>query len=96
MKHAIALVASLVLLFLGSSLQGLENPTSPNAEILPIESVTLPFLNQVDQAAPPQCLDSVPSPDFKLTNGECYETCGGCFRCRQAISGGPCIDCQCC
>jgi len=101
MKHAAALVTSLVLLFLASSLFGLENPTSPNAEILSIKSVTLPFLNQVDQAAPLklQCPASVPAPDFKIDMQGCSAECGGCYACRQWTSGPSgrlCIDCECC
>jgi hypothetical protein len=102
MKHAAALVISLVLLFLASSLFGLENPTSPNAEILSVKSVTLPFLNQVDQAAPLklQCPASVPAPDFKIDMQGCSSECGGCYACRQwgGTIGGVrvCIDCECC
>ncbi len=89
MKHAAVLVTSLVLLFIAPSLFGLENSTSPSAETLPIESVTLPFLSQVDQASPPQCSDSVPATDFRvMMSGGCSEECGGCYVCRQRIPEG--------
>jgi hypothetical protein len=96
-KHAAVLVVSLVLLSLCSPLLASEAP-APVTKNLTAQSVTLPFLSQTAQATPAQCASS-PSkllPELKMTGRECAQTCGGCCVCAQHISGGPCIDWECC
>ena len=95
MKHTAVLVASLVLLLLGSPLLGSEVPASPNTEGLATQSSTLPFMSQVAPAVPFQCTSSILFPDLGMTARECAQVCGGCCACAQT-SGTRCIDWECC
>ena len=95
MKHTAALVASLVLLTLGSPLLGLEGLASPSAEGVATESTTLSFTNTAVQAAPPLCANSTLSTDLGMTAAECAEVFGCCV-CRQRVPGMGCIDWQGC
>lgn len=97
MKYAAGLVVSLVLIFLGSPLSGLEDLTVPNPEGRTSESTTLSFMNQAVQVEPLQCAKSTALPDLSMTARECAETCGGCCDCRQwSHVFSKCIDWQCC
>lgn len=93
MKHTAALVVSLVLLFLGSPLLGLEGLTSPSAEDVVTESAALSFMDKAVQAASPQCANSPLSTN--MTIAECVEVYGCCV-CRQRIPGYGCVDWQGC
>ena len=95
MKFTAVLVVSLVLLFLGSPLLGLENPASPDGKGPVAENATLLFTDQSAQAAPLQCADSIPAPDLRMTARECSEVFGCCV-CRQRVPGMGCIDWQGC
>ena len=94
MKRTAALVATLVLLFLGSPLLALEDLASPSAEGLTAESVALSFLNPATQPVS-QCATPALFPDLGMTARECAQTCGGCCACA-SYDGSRCRDWQCC
>jgi hypothetical protein len=94
MKFIAILAASLVLLFLGSPLLGLQDSASPNSEGSTNEIASLPFMNQAIQVAPLQCAKPPIVPDLRMTAKECAEACGGCCACRQYLF--KCTDWECC
>lgn len=93
MKNSTVLVASLLLLLLGSPLLGLEGTTLPGAEGA-AEGVTPSFMSEVVQATPAASESFIPSIETWMTAREC-RAISECCACAQ-ISGGRCIDWQPC
>lgn len=100
MKRTAALVACLLVLFLGSPLLSLEDLPSPAAEGAATEiaapSLTLPLVDNATQVEPVQCASSTSSIlSTGMTAAECAEVFGCCV-CRQRVPGMGCIDWQGC
>jgi hypothetical protein len=93
MKHSTVLVASLLLLLLGSPLLGLEGMTLPGAKGA-AEGVTPSFMNEVVQATPAASESFILSIETGMTARECREVAKCCV-CVQAPAG-RCVDWQPC
>lgn len=95
MKHTAVLVASVVLLLVGSPLLGQEGLSSPSTEGAVNESTTLSFMNEAVLSVPPPCTNSALSTDLGMTAKECRAVFECCV-CAQYIPGMGCIDWQGC
>lgn len=93
MKHSTVLVASMLLLLLGSPLLGVEGVTLPSAEGA-AQGVTPSFMSEVVQATPAASESFIPSIEIWMTAREC-RAISECCACAQ-MSGTRCVDWQPC